>query len=290
MKIKQLLNEDVRSVLGDESLDAIETAFNDKVSLAVESALEQQDGLFAKKLEALMERVDTVYGEKLKKVLEAVDKDRTKKLVTLAKRYEIELNESAVSFRNEIRNDISDYLETVVLEDVLPQAQIQDAVRNTAAIDVLSNLRQVLAVDSTMMKESVQEAIIDGKSQIDSLTESNNKLKAQLATQKKQNGSLKKETFLSESTKDFDKTKTNYISKVFKDKSIDFVEENFEYVAKLFDKRERDTEKLLKNEAVKSRKTVVDSIPSEIIEEKTVNTNNDPEIDTYLQSMSRKKF
>ena len=40
MNIKKLLNEEVRSVLGDESLEAIQTAFENKVTLSVESALE----------------------------------------------------------------------------------------------------------------------------------------------------------------------------------------------------------------------------------------------------------
>ena len=290
MNIKELLNEDVRSVLGDESLDAIETAFNDKVSLAVESALEQQDGLYATKLEALMERVDAVYGEKMKKILEAIDKDHSKKLVTMTKLYEKELNENALSFRNELRNDISDYLETVVLEELLPIASIQEAVNNTAAIDVLRNLRQTLAVDSTMMKESVQTAIIDGKGQIDDLANKNKELQKQLDEQKAVNDKIAKESFIVENTKDFDTAKSNYVKKVFKDKDITFMKENFEYVSKLFDKREKETVKQLKNEAVQNRKTVVDSIPSEIIEEKTVNTTNDTEIDSYLQTMGRKKF
>ena len=37
-------------------------------------------------------------------------------------------------------------------------------------MEVLKNLRKVLAVDSSLMSESVKEAVVDGKTQIDMLS------------------------------------------------------------------------------------------------------------------------
>lgn len=293
MNIKKLLNEEVRSVLGDDSLEAIQTAFENKVTLSVESALEMQDNEYAIKLESLMERIDGSYGVKLKRVLEAVDADRSKKLVTIVKRYEQEISENAKIFKNTLYDDISEYLDVVVLEDVLPKKEISEAVRNKSAMNVLENLRQVLAVDSVMMKESVQDAIIDGKSKIDNLQSKNEKLVRESKKQTNLIESFEKKAFLAESCGDFDKSKSDYVTKVLGDKSVKYVKENFEFVSNLFDKRDKEAEKALKNEAFNNRETVIDSLQSEIIEENVVNTTSDtidPEMSQYINVMNRNKF
>ena len=46
-------------------------------------------------------------------------------------------------------------------------------------MNVLGNLRNVLAVDSTLMKESVKGALQDGKKQLDTLKEKVGKLQKQ---------------------------------------------------------------------------------------------------------------
>ena len=50
MKITDLLNEDVISVIGEESLVAIQEAFEKKVDLTTEAALIAQDEVYAEKL------------------------------------------------------------------------------------------------------------------------------------------------------------------------------------------------------------------------------------------------
>ena len=61
---------------------------------------------------------------------------------------------------------------------------IEEATKNRTAREVLSNLRKVLAVDSSLMSESVKEAVLDGKTQIDELT-------SKVTELEKENGLLK---------------------------------------------------------------------------------------------------
>ena len=51
MSEKTLLPESVTEVLTEESIDTIESALKDKVTLSVEAALAQQDELYAEKLQ-----------------------------------------------------------------------------------------------------------------------------------------------------------------------------------------------------------------------------------------------
>jgi hypothetical protein len=81
MKVSTLITDEAKQVLTEESLQAIEDAFTAKLNLTVESALAQQDDLYAKKLEKLIGAIDKDHTTKLKRVVEAIDKDNSQKLV-----------------------------------------------------------------------------------------------------------------------------------------------------------------------------------------------------------------
>ena len=49
---KEKLPKEIEEVLTNESVEAIETAFKEKLELSVEAALAQQDELYAEKLES----------------------------------------------------------------------------------------------------------------------------------------------------------------------------------------------------------------------------------------------
>jgi DNA polymerase/3'-5' exonuclease PolX len=91
-------------------------------------------------------------------------------LVQVVKKYEKELNGSANQFKDTLVESISDYLDEY-LEESVPTEAIEEATKNRTAREVLGNLRKVLAVDSSLMSESVKEAVMDGKTQIDELSE-----------------------------------------------------------------------------------------------------------------------
>jgi len=161
MKIKNLFTEDVQKILTPESLEAIEKAFEDKVTLTVESALEQQDELYAKKLKTLITTIDKDYTGKMKKVIEAVDKSNASKLINIVKLYERANGRDAKKFKKEMIGSVSAYLETF-LNESFDKSDFSQAVKNKTAFNVLENLRNVLGVDTAMMNPEIQTAALPG--------------------------------------------------------------------------------------------------------------------------------
>tara|TARA_R100000008_G_scaffold54522_1_gene33324 strand:- start:34 stop:891 length:858 start_codon:yes stop_codon:yes gene_type:complete len=282
MSKKRALPEQAEEVLTEESVKAIETAIEEKIQLSVEAALTNQDELYAEKLEDLVSAIDKDHTTKLKRVVEAVDHNNANKLIKVVKRYEHELNGRANKFKNTLVESISDYLEEY-LEESVPTRAIEEATKNRTAREVLGNLRKVLAVDSTLMSESVKEAVMDGKGQINELTSKVNELAKENAALKeaysKQNATLLLET----KTANLSESKRSYLLKILSDKSPQFIKENFDYTAKLFDKKERERLTVIKEEAYKKRKVKADAPVQQISEKKEQKKPYNP----YLAELER---
>ena len=281
MKNEKALPEQAEEVLTEDSVKQIETAIEEKIQLSVEAALTNQDELYAEKLEELVSAIDKDHTDKLKRVVEAVDHNNANKLVQVVKKYENELNDKADSFKNTLVESVSDYLDEY-LEESVPTQAIEEATKNRTAREVLSNLRKVLAVDSSLMSESVKEAVLDGKTQIDELT-------SKVTELEKENGLLKeaynKQTaslLLENKTSGLNGKKKEYLLKILSDKTPKFIEENFEYTSKLFDKKENERLSVLKEEAFKKRKVKADAPVQPITEEKKPELSN-----PYLAELKR---
>ena len=279
-KDKNALPKQAEEVLTEESVEAIETAIEEKIQLSVEAALTNQDELYADKLEELVTAIDKDHTGKLTRVVEAVDINNANKLIRVVKKYEKELNGDASNFKTTLVESISDYLEEYIDESV-PTGAIEEATKNRTAREVLFNLRKVLAVDSSLMSESVKEAVVDGKTQIDQLTTDLNIIKKENKALKeaylKQNADLLLET----KTANLPSSKKQYLIKILSDKSPKFIKENFNYTATLFDKKEKERLSLIKEEAYKTRKVKTDA-PVEKISEKKKEIRN-----PYLEELKR---
>lgn len=279
MSKETLLPESVKEVLTEESITAIETAIKDKVTLSVESALASQDELYAEKLEELIKSIDKDHTSKLTRVVEAVDRNNATKLAKVITKYEKELNNSAAEFKTTLVESISDYLEEYI-DEAIPADAILEATQNRTAMEVLTNLRKVLAVDSTLMSESVKDAIIDGKQQIDDLTSKLEKVEKENALLKEAYNKTKAELVLESRTAKLPEKKAEYLRKVLGDKSPKFIEENFDYTANLFDKKEKERIGVIKEEAFTKR--VVKADAPKVVEEKKQEIAN-----PYLAELQR---
>lgn len=281
---KDLLPTELQDVLTAESVEAIESALKGKVELSVEAALTSQDELYAEKLEKLVESIDKDHATKMENIIEAVDSSNAKKLTKVVKKYEAELNEGAAEFKETLVESISNYLDEYI-EETVPTTAIEEATRNKQALSVLNNLRDTLAVDSSLMAESVKTAIVEGKSEID-------QLKAELAEQKKNNevlresyNEVKSAAFLESRTAKFSDKKATYLKKVLSDKSPKFIEENFEYTARLFDRKEKEQLEVIREEAISNR-TVKADAPKQVVEEKVEPSTP---VNPYLQGLDLMK-
>lgn len=282
MKVDTILNEETKQILSEESLAAIEGAFSEKLKLAVESALAQQDDLYSEKLQELLTAIDKDHTAKLNKVVEAVDKNNAQKLVNVIKKYEKAINEDAAKFKSTLVESISNYLEEFI-DEAIPSQAIEEATKNRTAREVLSNLRKVLAVDSALMSESVQEAVVDGKKQIDDLTAKVDQLTKENALLKESYIKTKSSLVLENKIASLSDKKKEYLRKVLSDKSPKFIEENFDYTLRLFEKKEKERLDLLKEEAFSTRKVKADAPVVESKEE--VKTTSNP----YISELQKYK-
>ena len=282
MKVKNILPDQVKDLLTEDSLNTIETALQEKTSLLIETALINQDELYSQKLQQLMKAIDKDHTSKLKRVVEAVDISNARKLSTVVKRYEKEINKNAKSFKNTLVESISDYLEEYI-DEAIPKDAIVEATKNKTALSVLTNLRKVLAVDAALMKESVKEAVQDGKTQLDTLSEQVTKLERENKILKESYLKTKADLILEEKTSALPDKKKEYIKKVLGDKTPKFIEENFNYTLRLFDKKEKEKISQLKDEAF-SRRVVKTDAPRVNLQESTTKT-----INPYVDALQRNR-
>jgi len=280
MNKEKALPEQAEEVLTEESVQAIETAIEEKIQLSIEAALTSQDELYAEKLQELVGAIDKDHTTKLKNVVKVVDINNANKLINVVKRYEKELTGTANTFKTTLVESISDYLDEYIEESV-PTEAIEEATKNRTAREVLSNLRKVLAVDSSLMSESVKDAVMDGKTQIDQLTEKVNKFEKENTLLKQAYNKQSSTLILENKTSAMVGKKREYLFKILSDKSPKFIEENFDYTAKLFDRKEKERLSVLKEEAYKTRKVKTDAPVQPITEEKKVTRN------PYLEELKR---
>ena len=280
MKKSKALPKQAAEVLTEDSVKEIETAIEEKIQLSVEAALTNQDELYAEKLEDLVGAIDKDHTSKLKRVVEAVDHNNANKLITVVKRYESELNGRANKFKSTLVESISDYLEEHI-DEAIPAQAIEEATKNRTSREVLANLRKVLAVDSSLMSESVKEAVVDGKSQIDQLAHKVAKLEKENGLLREAYTKTKADLLLESKTSHLTGKKKEYMLRILSDKSPKFIEENFEYTERLFDKKEKERLSVIKEEAYVQRKVKADAPQPKLSEKKREPAN------PYLQELKR---
>jgi hypothetical protein len=286
MDIKQILSEATNGALNEEVLSEIENVFeqkvNDKVEIHVEQALNEQDELYTEKLNVLIQKIDEDHSSKLKRVVNAIDSDRANKLKMVIEKYESALNGEAESFQTQLIESISDYLD-VYLEEKIPAESVQEAVKNTKAKKILEGLRNHLAVDSALEKQSIKEAVVDGHNQINEASKKLESIAKQNAVLKEELQAAKAGLILEQKTAGLDKRAKQYVSKVMQGKDAEFITENFDYTLKLFKKKESNRLETLKEEAFSTRKNVdrviYEDTKQEIVEEKVSSP--------YLQELSK---
>ena len=285
MDIKQILSEATNGALNEEVLSEIENVFESKMSekaqLHVESALVEQDELYTEKLKELVEKIDVDHTKKLERVVEAIDSDRANKLKMVIERYESALNGEADGFQSQLIESISDYLD-VYLEEKIPTDSIQEAVKNTKAKKVLEGLRNHLAVDSALEKESIKEAVLDGHNQINEASSKLESVANENAVLKEELDQIKANLVLEQKTAGLDKRAQKYARKVLDGKSAEFINENFDYTMKLFKKKESNRLDMLKEEALSARDNV-DRVVYEHTTEEVVEEGSNP----YMDELSK---
>ena len=268
--IKSILKEATQDLLSEEVLKEIENAFNasvqEKVQIHVTKALTEQDEDYSNKLENLLEAIDADHTKKLEKVVEAIDANHAEKLKAIVAKYSAALNEEAKNFKDATVNNISTYLEAY-LDETVPAADIEAAVKNKRAIAVLEQVRSLLGVDAALAKDSVRDAVLDGKRQIDEASKKLEAASGEIEQLKKQLAARDAELTLEKTTSKLPAAKRNYVLKVMNGKSAQFITENVEYALGLFDKTEKERLQNIKEEATEEAVAATVDVP--VVEEST---------------------
>lgn len=286
MSLKNLFSEDVQKILTEESLTAIQEAFNSKVELAVEAALTEQDDKYADKLKTLITELDKDRTKKMKRVVEAVDKNNASKLVKIVKLYERDSKRDAKKFKKQVVETVGQFIDAYIAEAVDAQ-DIKQAVKNKTAFSVLENMRKVLGVDMAMINGSIKDAVLDGADKINTLQTENTELKSKLDKLTESYKKIEVKSLLEEKTAKLPESKKNFIRKALQDKSVKFINENFDYTLRLFEKQEKEKLVNLKEEAINNRSVKPDVVPTQKIVEESLNNNDDAHGDMYINELSK---
>lgn len=288
--ITDALKEATKDILTEDVLKEIEAAFNnsvnEKVKINVEKALLEQDEDYSKKLEKLVEAIDTDHTNKLQKVVEAIDSDRAEKLKMVVEKYETALSKEAEGFKGTLVESISKYLEKY-LDEKIPTTDIESAVKNKKAMNLVTNLREALSVDMATANGSIKEAVIDGKNRLNEAAkqlEASNKKVDELT---KELTKVRAELALEKNIQDLDSDKKSYMRKMLANKSAEFITENFKYTLGLYEKTEEERISGLKEEAVKE--SVSKKVDRPVITENVApeSDEKDPAFHNYMSELSK---
>ncbi len=298
--INTLLKEATKDLLTEESLNAIAEAVEkkaeEKAQLAVESALIKQDEEYASKLEKVLEaidadhtakldkivaRIDETHAVKFKHALNVLDSDRTAKLQKVVEIYENALNQEAVNFKNTLVDQISNFID-LYIDKTIPAQQIQEATENVRSRKIVNEVKRLVGLSDAFVNENVKEALVDGKKQIDEANARAAELEKQykLITEKTQN--LEKQLFLEKKLVSFPPAKKEYMMRVLSEKKLEVINENFNYVSEMYDKKETEELSSLKESAKPKSKNVDVSIPDELINESKSFSTADDEGATFV--------
>ena len=279
MDFKSILKEQFKDLITEETLTAVHEAFETAVNenaeqraeLQTEAAVTKLDEDHAAKLETLIESIDSDHtsklkklvetidfdhAQKLKKVLTKIDEDHTAKLQMVVKKHETSLNEEAETFRARLVEEVSNYMD-LYLEKAVPTNQVNEAVENIRSRKVLDEVRKLVGINEEFITGEIKDALVDGKSTIDSLKkELNEALEANTAINHKLN-SAEATILLEEKTKDMPNSTKAYVSKLLRGKSPEYIQENYQYVVEMF---EKETSELVEDAKDKVEKRIVEAV------------------------------
>lgn len=267
--VTEQLKKVADDVLTEDTLQAIETAFNESVEskteelaqLRVEKALVEQDEAHAVKLEKLLEAIDDDHTKKLQRVVEAIDKNHSQKLVELVEKFRGDLDGDANMFKESLIDNISNYLD-LYIEEAIPAQDVKEATKNNHAAKILETLRKSLSIDNALQNEQVREAVMDGKQQIDQAKSTVEQLQVEKKQLKQQVATQQAKLKIEELSEGLPATKRRHLEKLLAGKSAKFITENFEYTLQMFEKAEADKLDSLKEQATVGKK-IADRAPAE---------------------------
>ena len=308
MNVSNILSEQFKDLISEDTLKQVEEAFNTavdekskaKIQLEVENVKAQLDEHYTGKLQELTEKIDedhtakmqklvaaidTDHAVKLHNLVESIDKKHTKMLKQVVEKYEGKLVADATSFQNRLVEEVSNYLD-LYLDKTVPTAQINEAVTNIQAAAKLHQIRQLVGINEEFVDNEVKEALIDGKRTIDSLrNELNVALKENVDLAARAN-KAEVAILLEDKTVDMPMAKKTFVHKLLKNKTPEYIKENFDYVVEMFEKEAQTDLETIQEQVKQEFVSQTASADRPHIIEEQKNFNNEVERDASSEVVS----
>ncbi|MDD4109939.1 MAG: hypothetical protein PHS54_00135 [Clostridia bacterium] len=286
-----VLTEDSKKMLTEAFWDAVNNAASERTDIEVKDALLKLDEEHSTKLEQLLEAIDADHTQKLVAVLEKIDNDHTEKLQALIMKNEKMLKEDAAEFKENLLSQLSNYIE-LYIEKTIPHDELKEAVENKRAQKMIDQLKQIIALDDGFINDTIKEAVADGRKTIDSLKQELNEAIKQNIQITQTLKTRSAELVLEKNTANLPKEKRQYVMRMLKDKDPEYINENFDYVVKMFDKDEEEQKTLVTERATKATKTIREKVdtPSRVDKQPIVESSSTSEgegVGGYLDIMKR---
>lgn len=277
-----ILSDNVKKEITEAFNKAVNDAVNSRLELEVNNALIKMDEEHCEKLENLINAIDEDHTKKLKIVVEQIDKDHTKKLRKIINKYENELKKGAERLKNELIDKLDRYL-TIYLNKVIPEKDLKEAIENIRAKKIVDQIKELVSLDEDYVSETIKEALIDGKHQIDKLrSDLNKQIKEKIELEQKLN-KIQAQLLLERKTRGFSNSKKEFIFKLLENKTPKEIEENFSYVVEMFEKDEESKKEIIKEKAMKNGSVLSASIvqPKSNVLDNNIQPNNNVFDDYY---------
>ena len=271
VNVKDLLPKELLEAVSETGLATLQEAFDklveskvsEQIATAVKSAEVSLDAALTERMQVLVSKLDENAKINLVKVVNKLNENHqaeiadvkakavkrinemrenaNKAIATLKESYENKAAQEAEMFRESITKELGKFIVENV-DKCIPYEQIQSAVKNTKAMELLESFKQLLnfeeVYNSDALKRPILEAytrIEDGKKEINSLNEENESLKAELAEAKAVIAEAERKAYLAKRLAEIpSKDQRMFVERVLEKASLQFIKENFEYTVKQY--------------------------------------------------------
>lgn len=271
VNVKDLLPKELLEAVSVEGLTTLQEAFDklveskvsEQIQTAVKSAEVSLDAVLTERLQKLVTKLDenakinlvkvvaklnerhaAEVAEIKAKAVKRINENRDSANKAIAKLKESYENQAAIE-ADMFRKSITKQLGKFIVENVdkcIPYEQINTAVKNTKAIELLENFKQLLNFDAVYQSENLKRPILEaytrienGKKEISTLNEENEALKAELAKAKAVIAESERKAYLAQRLAEIpSKEQRMFVERVLEKASLQFIKDNFEYTCKQY--------------------------------------------------------
>ena len=271
VNVKDLLPKELLEAVSENGLATLQEAFdklveskvNEQIATAVKSAEVSLDAALTERMEKLVAKLDENAKINLVKVVNKINENHAaelsavkskavkrinemrenanKTIASLKESYEVKAAKDADKFRESITRELGKFI-TENVDKCIPYEQIQSAVKNTKAIELLESFKQLLNFEEVYNSEALKRPILEaytrieeGKNEINSLNEENETLKAELAEAKAVIAEAERKAYLAKRLAEIpSKDQRMFVERVLEKASMQFIKDNFEYTVKQY--------------------------------------------------------